>query len=163
MKKARIWPSILLVGLIMVWVTSCKDAGIDFTWDILAGSGSYNASSNTSTIQLNSLVKYNQADISSDYLYAYLEDWKYILRSGGNVVLEITKDNYQQILSGVFVNISGQEEQWVYVLIESRVPMPGDIFHGMNPDSVELRLTIVDSDNHSYDIYSTASFTFTRN
>lgn len=162
MKNRMVWASILIAGL-MIFTTSCKDSGIEFVWEGLEGSGSYSSDTNTSTLVLSGLVRYSQQRVSSNYLFAKLDQWLFILRDGDDMVMTVNDTNYQDLLDGLFVNISGMEEEYVYVYIETRIPMTGDIFNGRNPDSVELQMLVYDDHNNQYTLTSTAQFQFERN
>ncbi|MCK5220674.1 MAG: hypothetical protein KAR14_03770, partial [Candidatus Aminicenantes bacterium] len=63
----------------------------------------------------------------------------------------------------IHLNVALDRMDYLWVAIESESPLEGDIFNGMNPDSVEVEMTIYDDGGGSYSVLNTIPFTFSRN
>lgn len=163
---------ILLILILLVFSTGCKDPLLSFEWYLFEAEGSYSAAENQSYLKLNGWVKPVQSTVNinpsyaldpSDFQLAKVSYWEYLILENETIVLRLTDGNISQVLNNIFTNVSTVEQpDYLWVIIESQIPIENDIFNGMNPDTVQLRVGINDSDGNVYVVEKSVSFNFTR-
>ena len=168
----KITKIIIIIFLITIFTQSCKDPSLDFEWFLFEAEGSYSAEDNTSYLKLNAWVEINQSSVnmnpsssfdSTYFMYASVANWSYRVYSGDQLVFEITRFNIEHLFGDIHLNVALDRMDYLWVAIESESPLEGDIFNGMNPDSVEVEMTIYDDGGGSYSVLNTIPFTFSRN
>lgn len=163
---------IIAIFLAAVFTQSCKDPSLDFEWFLFEAEGAYSAEDNTSYLKLNAWVEINQSSVNMNpsssvdathFMYASIARWRYRVYSGDQLVFEISQYNIENLFGDILLNVALEQIDYLWVAIESEKPIEGDVFNGMNPDSVEVEMLIYDDDGNSYSILRTTPFTFSRN
>ncbi len=164
MKRRILWV-IPVVIAILIFSTACQKMTLDkITWTKLEGSGSYSSITQASSFKLEGKVSLVQSNIALDYLSASIDFWRYTLFAGTTAILVIDTDNYHDILgTNIFLDISGQTTNNLWINIQSNAPINGDLFYGLNPDKVILEMSITDNKGTNYITSNSAAFQFTRN
>ena len=96
-------------------------------------------------------------------MYASIARWYYRVYSGDQLVFEITQYNIENLFGDILLNVAIDQMDYLWVAIESENPIEGDIFNGLNPDSVEVEMIILDDSGNTYSVIQTIPFTFSRN
>ncbi len=168
----KITKIIIIIFLITIFTQSCKDPSLDFEWFLFEADGAYSAEDNTSYLRLNAWVEINQSSVNinpsssfdpTHFMYASVTNWSYRVYSGDQLVFEITRFNIKQLFGDIHLNVALDQIDYLWVAIESESPLEGDIFSGMNPDSVEVEMLIYDDSGGNYSISRKIPFAFTRN
>lgn len=153
---------VFVVSVLLMFNTSCDKVGVEIVLDILEGSGSYSQQDDTSTIRLIGWASFSQSRISKETVWASISYWQFQIKVGNQTMLIIDGTNYPLVVGDIFINVSGLESSRLWVYIEPPSPIPGDIFNGYNPDTIDMIMQVVDENGNSYDVTGTADFEFTR-
>ncbi len=168
----KITKIIIVIFLITIFSQSCKDPSLDFEWFLLEAEGNYSTENNSSYLKLNSWVEINQSSVNINpsssvdatyFMYASVVNWSYRVYSGDQLVFEVTRFSIEQLFGDILLNVATDQMDYLWVVIESETPLKGDIFNGLNPDSVEIEMTISDDSGGGYSVINTIPFTFNRN
>lgn len=168
----KITKIIIIIFLTVIFTQSCKDPSLDFEWFLFEAEGTYSAEDNTSFIKLNAWVEINQSSVNinpsssvdaTHFMYASIARWYYRVYSGDQLVFEITQYNIENLFGDILLNVAIDQMDYLWVAIESENPIEGDIFNGLNPDSVEVEMIILDDSGNTYSVIQTIPFTFSRN
>lgn len=166
--------SIKIFGIIFITAFfnhSCKKPTLDFNWFLFEAMGSYSAGDNTSYIKLNAWVEINQSSVNinqnratdaTHFQVASVVNWSYRVYSGDQLVFEVTDFSFSKMFGDIHLNVATEQIDYLWVAIESELPIPGDIFSGMNPDRVEVEMSIYDNDSNAYFVSNSAPFIFSR-
>lgn len=152
----------VVVAVLLLSTSACKDAVFEITWSNLEGSGTYNSLDNTSTIKLSGSVEIDIPTVITQQMWAKIYAWEFIIRQGEQLVLYLNSDNNYDVLGDHTINKSEEQTSLLWLELETQVPKPGDLYDGATPDSVELILYIADSDENTYSSSNVGSFTLTR-
>lgn len=169
--KTRI---IYLVIILAVATLSqgCKDPALDYQWFLVEGQGSYNSDSNTSGLKLNAWLKISQSSVNinpnssadiTHFQYASVASWSFRLFQGEELVFEVSSVDIGRVLGDIFINIAKDQYDYLWVAIESQVPLEGDVFNGMNPDRLEVSIGVYDDSGSGDILTGSSSFAFSRN
>jgi hypothetical protein len=171
---------VFFLFLFLILTPSCKtaeEASTDIPFDArnvgfwsLMGRGSYNSQTNQSTIYFRLVVRNQIASAVST-----IKDWKVRLLAGDEVALEITQDNYKTLLGeNVFLEVIHPYNQdpnsttalgriTLHADDSDGKPVPGDIFNGNSPSSIEAFITIENFNGYTYEISNKSiDYTFSR-
>ena len=167
-KSILVWP----VLLFLVFFTGCKDPLLDFEWLLFEGEGSYSSAENQSYVKIDSRIAINQSTVNMNpssewdahhFQSAVITGWECFLFDGDNITTAFFSNHIRTVHESIFVNESFSEQlQFLWVNIESKIPLQDDIFDGKNPDKIILRIEVIDSDKQTYIFEKTADFKFTR-
>ncbi len=162
----------IFILLVIIILQSCKSPSLNFEWFLFEAEGSYSSGTITSYLKLNAWVKINQSTINinpaspldtTDFTNASVDNWRFLIYEGKNLVMEVNKQNLDLNFDGIYKNVAIDRNDYLYVAIVSETPLPGDIFKGMNPDSVIVEMSLFDKSGNTYFVTNSVSFNFQRN
>ncbi|MGE5343833.1 MAG: hypothetical protein ACM3SY_20375 [Candidatus Omnitrophota bacterium] len=155
---------LFIIGLLLS-ITGCKKIKLeDVSWILLDGSGTYSSTDNTSSIKLHARIQINQSNIARDLVTASIEDWRFTISNGNQTAVILQKSNYHQILGkNVYLDISGTATDFLWLNIESIIPISGDIFNGVSPITVTSEMLLVDDNGNTITVENTGTFQMTKN
>ncbi|MCP4147079.1 MAG: hypothetical protein GY757_04950 [bacterium] len=153
---------ILSVVWLLLFSTACKKAKLEYSSYLLDGNGTYSAADNTTTISLRCTIELVQPNILKEALQASLVDWAFELKQGDVSVLNVNDKNYFNALGPVFLRTSSLEDQYLFVMVESSVPIEGDLFSGNTPDTIIFYGWLEDENGNLAQVVYTGSFSATR-
>ncbi len=153
---------VIIIFSLLVLTTSCKKLEMEFSWEKVAGSGSYSSQSNTSTIIVQGWLRIKQPAIARESLKASLADWEIIVNAGTTPVLTFLKNDHNSAVGDVLLSTSELADLWLYVYIETTTPKSGDIYKGLNPDNITVSMKAQDEAGATYTYTTSATFEFTR-
>jgi len=163
----------LIIVLSLFFIQGCKGPTLDFEWFQFDGEGSYSSDSSTSFLELNAWVKINQSSVNinpagsndaTHFQTASVINWEFRIYAGDQLVLYISERNIQYFPGDeILLNVAEDQYDYQWVAILSENPVPGDLFNGLNPDRVEVEMSIYDSDGNGYFVSNSAPFLFNRN
>lgn len=162
MRKIRLSVIAFAVAALLLSTTACKSPVLDMTWFKLEGSGTYHSVDNTSTIKLYGEVKLFIPNVAADPMWGKISDWECIITEGPNIVLYIRSSISYAVLGDYTLDKSEENSNFLWLDIETVIPRTGDMYKGANPDTVSLKLWIVDNDNNMYEMAASAPFQLTR-
>ncbi len=148
---------IILISLFLM--QNCKSPELEFEWFRLEAEGSYSSDTDTSYLKLNSWVKINQSSVNinpgntsdSEYFQsASITRWTYRVYSGEQLLFEIAENNINLIFEDIYLSVGKEQVNYLWVTIESRNPLNGDVFNGLNPDRTEIKIEIQDDKNNTF-------------
>ena len=169
LKKLKI---VIIVSISLFLMQSCKSPSLDFEWFMFEADGSYSSDSDTSYLKLNAWAKLNQSTVNinpgsatdaTHFQAASVINWNFNIYSGDELLFQINDRNISFLFKDVLLNVAEEQIDFLWVVIESEIPISGDFFHGFNPDRVEVKMSIYDSDNNAYFVENSVPFTFSRN
>jgi len=162
MKKIRLPLIAIVVAVLLLSTTACKNPVLDITFYELEGSGTYNSLDNTSTIKLVGSVELKIPNVATDPMWGKIDSWEYMISEGNTIVLYLNSDISYEVLGDYTLNKSEENSNFLWLDIETVIPRTGDIYNGANPDTVTLTLLIVDSNDNFYTVGAAAPFQITR-
>ena len=162
MKKIMLPLIVIAAMMLMISTAGCKKAKLDLSWSSLEGSGYYNTQDGTSSISVNGIVALEVPQVVEKPMWAEIYSWRYLITAGNVVVFEIDSDNYLTALGDITFDISGRQNSFLWVSIQTAAPKPFDIYSGANPDTVILTLLILDSNGNTFTLENSAPFSFSR-
>lgn len=163
---------ILIISLTLFVLQGCKDPTMDFEWFQFDAEGAYSSETGTSHLELNAWVRINQSSVnmspsnsadSTHFQSATVVNWAYTIYAGEQVVAEIASNNISLQFDEIHLNVAKDQIDYLWVAILSINPLSGDIFNGLDPDRVEVEMSIYDSDGNAYFVSNSVPFLFTRN
>lgn len=163
---------VIFIFTIAIFLQSCKNPVLDFEWYLFEADGTYSSENDSSYLKLNAWVEINQSSVntnpaspvdSTHFMYASVVNWNFRVYSGEQLVFQITKYNIESLFGDILLNVAENQSDYLWVAIESETPLSGDIFNGMNPDSVEFEMTMSDGEGGGYSILTSVPFIFNRN
>ncbi len=162
---------ITIVAVSLFLMQSCKSPSLDFEWFMFDAEGSYSSKADTSYLKLNAWVELNQSSVNinpgsaTDATYfqtASVTNWNFNVYSGEELLFQINDRNFSLLFKDVLLNVAEEQVDYLWVAIESEIPISGDFFHGFNPDRVEVEMSIYDDDGNVYFISNSVPFIFNR-
>ena len=162
---------IVIIFVTAIFIQSCKSPTLDFEWFLFEAEGSYSAVDNTSYIKLNAWVEVNQSSINinqnnvtdtTHFQGASVINWRYSVFEGEQLVFVVSDSSFNRMFGDTFLNVAKEQIDYLWVAILSENPITGDIFNGMNPDRVEVEMSIYDTDRNAYFISNSVPVQFTR-
>lgn len=163
---------IIIIFTIALFFQSCKNPVLDFEWYLFEADGNYSSENDSSYLKLNAWVEINQSSVNTNpsnpadtrhFMYASVANWSFRVYSGEQLVFEITNYNIESLFGDIFFNVAENQIDYLWVAIESETPLSGDIFNGLNPDTVEFEMTISDDAGGGYSVLKSVPFIFNRN
>ncbi len=162
---------ILMVSFSLLFLQSCKSPVLDFEWYLFEAEGSYSTETDTSYLKLNAWVELNQSSVNinpgsatdaTHFQAASVINWNFNVYSGEQLLFQINDRNFNLLFKDVLLNVAEEQIDYLWVSIVSEIPISGDFFHGLNPDRVEVELSIYDDDSNAYFITNSVPFVFER-
>ena len=163
---------IIIISISLFFIQNCKTPELEYEWFTFEAEGWYSSNTDTSYLKLISSIKINQSSVninpantsdSRHFQPASITGWVYRVYSGENLLFEITEYNVNVIFEDIFLSVGEEQVSYLWVTIESRSPLNGDVFNGLNPDRVEIEIEIQDNDGNTFHTENSFPFVFDRN
>ncbi len=163
----------LLVSIILLFVlaSSCKNPVLNLEFYLFEAEGSYALNENVSYLKLNAWVKINQSTVNINPAYsldpthfvnASVKDWEFLIYEGENLIIELNNNNINTVFNNIYLNTASDQYDYLWVSVVSEELIPGDIYEGKYPDSVEVRMVVTDDNGEVYYYSKTVPFVFER-